>query len=46
LSHPENHGVTIAVVVFPFFTSTQVIVGAAPLALKVIEDKYEPAAQE
>jgi hypothetical protein len=42
----ENQGVTIGVVDLPFFMSTQVIVGAAPLALKVIEDKYEPLAQE
>jgi hypothetical protein len=39
-------GVTTAVVDFPFFMSIQVIVGAAPLELKVIEDKYEPLAHE
>ena len=40
------YGLTIAVVDLPLFTSAQVIVGAAPLALNVIDDKYEPLGHE
>lgn len=40
-----GYGVYVGVVFLPDLTSTQVIVGAAPLFPKVMLDKYDPDGQ-